>query len=67
MPLVADGRAIGTLIIDSRRPRRFSEVEVRLLRLMANQAALAIEKARHESRGLKGFPDRVRDHFAFVS
>ena len=46
VPLVADGRAIGTLIIDSRRPRRFSEVEVRLLRLMANQAALAIEKAR---------------------
>jgi sigma-B regulation protein RsbU (phosphoserine phosphatase) len=46
VPLVADGRAIGTLVIDSRRPRQFSEVEVRLLRLMANQAALAIEKAR---------------------
>jgi sigma-B regulation protein RsbU (phosphoserine phosphatase) len=46
VPLVADGRSIGTLIIDSRQPRPFSEVEVRLLRLMANQAALAIEKAR---------------------
>ena len=46
VPLVADGRSIGTLVIDSRRPRQFTEVEVRLLRLMANQAALAIEKAR---------------------
>jgi sigma-B regulation protein RsbU (phosphoserine phosphatase) len=45
-PLVADGRSIGALVIDSRRPRRFTEVEVRFLRLMANQAALAIEKAR---------------------
>ena len=45
-PLVADGQSIGTLVIDSRQPRRFTEVEVRFLRLMANQAALAIEKAR---------------------
>ena len=46
VPLVANGESIGALVIDSRQPRRFSEVEVRLLRLMANQAALAIEKAR---------------------
>lgn len=46
VPLVAEGRSIGTLIIDSRRPRRLTELEVRFLRLMANQAALAIEKAR---------------------
>jgi sigma-B regulation protein RsbU (phosphoserine phosphatase) len=46
VPLVADGRSIGTLVIDTRQPRLFSDVEVRLLRLMANQAALAIEKAR---------------------
>ncbi len=46
VPLVANGESIGTLVIDSRQPRQFSEVEVRLLRLMANQAALAIEKAR---------------------
>ena len=46
VPLVAAGQSIGTLVIDSRQPRRFNEGEVRLLRLMANQAALAIEKAR---------------------
>lgn len=46
VPLVADGRAIGTLVIDSREPRAFSEGEVRFLRLMANQVALALEKAR---------------------
>src|SRR5690606_23042548 len=46
VPLVAAGQSIGTLIIDSRTPRSLSEVEVRFLRLMANQAALAIEKAR---------------------
>lgn len=45
-PLVAAGQSIGTLVIDSRSPRQLTEVEVRLLRLMANQAALAIETAR---------------------
>ncbi|MFO7664018.1 MAG: GAF domain-containing SpoIIE family protein phosphatase [Chloroflexota bacterium] len=46
VPLVAGEESIGTLVIDSRRPRRFTETEVRLLRLMANQAAIAIENAR---------------------
>jgi len=46
VPLIANDVAIGALVIDSRTRRRFSEVEVRFLRLMANTAALAIEKAR---------------------
>jgi sigma-B regulation protein RsbU (phosphoserine phosphatase) len=46
VPLVAGDASIGTLVIDSRQPRRFTETEVRLLRLMANQAAIAIENAR---------------------
>ncbi len=46
IPLVADGRSIGSLVVDMRRPRKFEEEEVRYLQLMANQAALAIEKAR---------------------
>lgn len=46
VPLVAGESSIGTLVIDSRQPRRFTETEVRLLRLMANQAAIAIENAR---------------------
>jgi serine phosphatase RsbU (regulator of sigma subunit) len=46
VPLVADGRSIGSLVVDMRSPRKFQEDEVRYLQLMANQAALAIEKAR---------------------
>ncbi|MDT8304862.1 MAG: SpoIIE family protein phosphatase [Anaerolineae bacterium] len=46
VPLVADGRSIGSLVVDQRSPRHLQEDEVRFLRLMANQAALAIEKAR---------------------
>ncbi len=45
-PLVADGRSIGALVIDSREPRKFTDDDVRFLRLMANTAALAIEQAR---------------------
>jgi sigma-B regulation protein RsbU (phosphoserine phosphatase) len=45
-PLIAAGQSIGSLVIDVRSPRHFTEVEVRFLRLMANQAALAIEQAR---------------------
>lgn len=46
VPLIAEGQSIGTLVIDSREPRTFSESDVRFLRLMANQVALALEKAR---------------------
>lgn len=46
VPLIAGGRSIGTLVIDAREPRRFTDEEIRFLQLMANQAALAIEKER---------------------
>jgi serine phosphatase RsbU (regulator of sigma subunit) len=46
VPLVADGRSIGSMVVDMRRPYKFQEDEIRFLQLMANQAALAIEKAR---------------------
>lgn len=46
VPLVVDGDSIGVLMIDTRQPRLLNEDEVRFLRLMANQAAIAIEKAR---------------------
>jgi sigma-B regulation protein RsbU (phosphoserine phosphatase) len=46
VPLIADGRSIGALVADMRRPRKLLEDEMRFLQLMANQAALAIEKAR---------------------
>ena len=50
MPLVAAGRSVGVLVVDKRQPRQLDEHEVRLLRLMANQAALAIEKARQQQQ-----------------
>lgn len=53
IPLVANDVAIGALVIDSRSKRRFSEVEVRFLQLMANTAALAIEKARLHQKDLQ--------------
>ena len=46
IPLINDGRAIGALMISARQPRLLDEDEVRFLRLMANQAAIAIETAR---------------------
>lgn len=62
VPLVAAERSIGALSIDSRVPRRFSEMEVRYLRLMANQAALAIEKERlHDEEVLR---ERIEEELA---
>jgi sigma-B regulation protein RsbU (phosphoserine phosphatase) len=46
VPLVVGDRSIGALMIETRQPRLLNEDEVRFLRLMANQAAIAIEKAR---------------------
>ncbi len=46
VPLVVDGRSIGVLMINTWQPWLLNEDEVRFLRLMANQAAIAIEKAR---------------------
>ena len=46
VPLIAEDQAIGTLLINMRRPRRLDEDELRFLRLMANQAAIAIDNAR---------------------
>jgi serine phosphatase RsbU (regulator of sigma subunit) len=49
VPLLVDGRSIGTLVIDDREPRHFGQDDLRFLQLMANQAAIAIERARtHE-------------------
>lgn len=46
VPLLNDGRSLGTLVVDCREPHRFDVSEIRLLQLMANQAAMAIEKTR---------------------
>lgn len=53
VPLVADGRSIGTLVIDTRHPRHFTSDEIRFLQLMANQAAIALERARLRREEIK--------------
>lgn len=46
VPLLADDEVIGTISIQSYRPRTFSTDDLRLLSLIADQAAVAISKAR---------------------
>ena len=46
VPLVANGRSIGVLSVIDTRVRRFTDDEVSLLIAFADQAALALEKAR---------------------
>jgi serine phosphatase RsbU (regulator of sigma subunit) len=46
VPLIVEGRSIGALAINSRKPRVLSEDELNFLQLMANQAAIAIETNR---------------------
>lgn len=50
MPLIAANDTIGTLIIDCFDKRQWTDDDIRVLSLMANQAAIALEKARlHEA------------------
>lgn len=53
VPLIAEQVAIGALLINTRRPRLLDDGEVRLLRLLANQASIAIVKARLHQEELK--------------
>lgn len=46
VPLLAEGRSIGALVINDRRPHLLSDDDLRFLRVMANQGAIAIENAR---------------------
>ncbi|MCG3208477.1 MAG: hypothetical protein FOGNACKC_02082 [Anaerolineae bacterium] len=62
VPLIVESRSIGTLIINSRTPRRLSDDELNLLQLMANQAAIAIENARLHQEEIKR--QRMEDELA---
>jgi sigma-B regulation protein RsbU (phosphoserine phosphatase) len=53
MPLIAEGNSIGALVIDSRKPKQLDEDQMRFFQLLANQAAIAIEKARLQQESLK--------------
>jgi PAS domain S-box-containing protein len=47
VPLLAGGRAIGALHVGSEQPRSFGREDVRLLELVADRVAVAIENSRH--------------------
>lgn len=46
VPLLIEGRSIGALMLNTRQPRLLSDDELRFLRLMANQAAIAVDGLR---------------------
>jgi serine phosphatase RsbU (regulator of sigma subunit) len=46
LPLAVDERVLGALVVSCRQRREFDDDDLRFLQLMANQAAIAIEKAR---------------------
>jgi sigma-B regulation protein RsbU (phosphoserine phosphatase) len=49
IPLVGKGQSVGVMSINTRKPRFWAPDEIRFMRLMVNQIALAIETARlHE-------------------
>ena len=49
IPMIAEGKSVGVMAINTRKPRSWDEDEIRFMRLMVNQIALAIETARlHE-------------------
>ncbi len=52
-PLAVEGRSIGTLLINHRKPLSITEDELRFLQVMANQAAIAIESMRLHQEELK--------------
>jgi PAS domain S-box-containing protein len=72
-PLIVEGRLIGVIHAATTRPRRFTEDDLRLLRLAADRVALAIEHARiyeveRQARRQAEEANRMKDEFlALVS
>lgn len=62
IPMVVQGRSIGVLLIDARQPRTFDMADIRFLQLMANQAAIAIERVRLRSEELRS--QRIEEELA---
>ena len=52
VPVAHSGQVIGALVVNTRGPRHFDDDDIRLMQLMANQAAIAIETARLGERAL---------------
>ncbi|HEX9051220.1 MAG TPA: ATP-binding protein [Anaeromyxobacter sp.] len=70
-PLVAEGRLLGTLSFGTRLSPRFSEDDVALMRTVADQVAVAMERiqaqrALHEANARLQDADRRKDEFLAV-
>ena len=53
IPLLSEGASIGVLVLDTRSPREFKEDELRFLQLMANQGAIAVDRARQREEEIE--------------
>src|SRR5262249_52954912 len=67
-PLIVEGRLIGVIHADTTRPTRFTEEDMRLLRLVADRVALAIDHARlyeveQQARRQAEEANRMKDEF----
>jgi len=67
-PLIVGGQLIGVIHADTARPRRFTEDDVRLVRLAADRVALAIEQSRlyeveRQARRQAEEANRMKDEF----
>jgi sigma-B regulation protein RsbU (phosphoserine phosphatase) len=62
VPLIVEGRSIGTLAVHNREPRNLDDDELSLLQLMANQAAIAIENGRLQREEMER--QRMEDELA---
>jgi len=67
-PLIVEGRLIGVIHAETIRPRRFTEDDMRLLQLVADRVALAIEHARiyeveRQARRQAEEANRMKDEF----
>lgn len=53
VPLLVDGESIGTVVVNTRQPRALDDNELGFLRLLANQAAIALQTAYLHQEDLK--------------
>src|SRR5262245_24696613 len=70
-PLIVEGRLIGVIHADTTQPRRFTEEDMRLLQLVADRVALAIEHARiyeveRQARRQAEEANRMKDEFLAI-
>jgi PAS domain S-box-containing protein len=70
-PLIVEGRLIGVIHAETTRPRRFTEEDMRLLQLVADRVALAIEHANiyeveRQARRQAEEANRMKDEFLAI-